>query len=101
MSDRRRRDNDVAGISDRRRDDLDRLLVRADEVIVFEEDDKRCHRYWDNDDVAGIGDNHRRRRVLDVDQVIIRADEVIIVDEDDRKKHRCHRRDRRGGFSWI
>lgn len=68
MSCRRRfDDNDVAGIfdrDDRRREiDVDRVFIRANRVIVVE-DDRRDRRRRDDDNVLGIFDrnNNRRRR---------------------------------------
>ncbi|CAM3660096.1 hypothetical protein GCM10009865_02840 [Aeromicrobium ponti] len=67
MSCRRRfDDNDVAGIfdrDDRRRVlDVDKVIIRADKVIVIEDDRRRRRR--DDDDVLGIfeRDNRRRKR---------------------------------------
>ncbi|HWO96093.1 MAG TPA: hypothetical protein VNM45_07135 [Bacillus sp. (in: firmicutes)] len=99
-NDKRRRDDDVAGVSDcndRRVENVDRVLIRADEAIVIENDDRKRHNRFDDDDVAGIRDENNVR-VINADKVIIRADEVrVIRNDDDRDDRKHHRR----GFSWI
>ncbi|MBT2686623.1 hypothetical protein J7I93_00335 [Bacillus sp. ISL-47] len=67
MSSRRRFDNDnndVAGVFDRDRRrvlDVDEVLIRADRVIVVENERKRRRRS-DRDNVQGAFDRDNRRR---------------------------------------
>ncbi|WP_421384966.1 hypothetical protein ACOJQI_09405 [Bacillus salacetis] len=60
----------------------DKVLIRANEVIILDENDKRRRRY-DNDDVLGVEDRRRKHDRDDVGGVEDRRD------------------DKRRGWSWI
>jgi hypothetical protein len=65
---RRNRDRmdrgDVAGVLDRNGNfvfDVDKVIIRADEVIIIKNDDDRHHGRSDRGDVAGATDRNDRK----------------------------------------
>ncbi|WP_010649853.1 hypothetical protein [Oceanobacillus massiliensis] len=71
----------------RKEDNVDDVMIRADEVIIINENQKRCC----NQTSPSRDCNSQRRPVINADQVVVRTNNVRGAEEQNNNHRKCSR----------